>query len=430
LFHLSRALPEGNIPYSNQDDRPLCIVEDAQHCLLVTCYSVGIAVRVEFAVSDALRIEAVRRRSELKRFLAVPFRVYAGDPCWVPPLTFERLRHLDPGHNPFFANAEAAFWTALQDGMPVGRISAQIDRRHLDRYGDGAGFFGCIDAIDDPAVFDALFRTAETWLAGRGCRRALGPFSLSINDESGLLIDGFDTPPMLMMGHARPYFHDRISELGYRKAKDLLAYAYDFTRAPTPAFQRFVDKAAAESRLRFRAIDMRRYDAEIATVVDIFNDAWAENWGFLPFTHAEMRHLATTLKPLISAGDVAIGEVDGDAAAMAITVPNINEAIADLNGRLLPFGWLRLLWRLKVERLETVRLPLMGVRRCYQRGPFGTALTAGVIGRLRRYHVERGTKMAELSWILEDNRPMRTLIEMFGSRLYKTYRVFVKELAA
>ena len=377
----------------------------------------------------ALRVEPVRDRRALVRFLEMPKALYADDPNWVPPLLFERLHHLDVRKNPYFDHAEAAYWVACRDGRLVGRISAQADRAHLDLHDAATGHFGFLEAEDDPDVFRILLATAEDWLRERNLTRALGPFSLSINDESGLLIEGFETPPYLMMGHARPYYAHRLEQQGYTKAKDLIAYAYDLSTEPPATIRAFVDKAKAENDLRFRPMDKSRFGAELAMVVEIFNDAWSGNWGFLPFSEPEMRYLANNLKPLLRADDVAIAEIGGEPVAMAVSLPNVNEAIADLGGRLLPFGWAKLIWRLKVRGTKTARLPLMGVRRQYQGTPLTAALMLGVIDLIRVSHRARGTERSELSWILEDNRPTRRLIEKFGGRAYKTYRVYEKDLS-
>jgi hypothetical protein len=359
----------------------------------------------------------------------MPARLYAGDPRWVPPLLLERLGHLDPRRNPYFEHAEVAYWLAFRGERAVGRISAQLDRLHLERHADATGHFGFLEAEDDPEVFAALFETAERWLKRRGLRRATGPFTLSINDETGLLIAGFDTPPYLMMGHAPRYYGARVEAAGYLKAKDLIAYAFDVAAPPPPRARRVLERLSQGAALSFRPIDMRRFEAELETIVDIFNDAWSDNWSFLPMTPAEVRYLGRSLKPIVRAEHAWIGEVDGEPAAMTVTLPNLNEAIADLGGRLLPFGWAKLLWRLKVRGLRTARMPLMGVRRKYRGTARGAALALGVIEAVRSWHAAHGAREAELSWVVEDNRATHEIILMVGGRPYKTYRVYEKALA-
>jgi hypothetical protein len=378
--------------------------------------------------SGTLVIEPVTDRAGLRRFLKAPWPIYVDDPCWVPPLLFERLEHLDPRKNPYFDQAETAFWTARRGTASVGRISAQVNRAHLERHGDNTGHFGFLEGIDDAEVFAALLETAEGWLRERGLAHVVGPFSLSINDESGLLIEGFETPPYLMMGHARPYYARQLEAQGYRKAKDLIAFTSDMTAAPPPVVTATLAKLRGKANVNLRHLNMAHYRREIETIVDIFNDAWAENWGFIPMSPAEAAFLAKNLKPLITPEFVAIAEVGGEPAAIAVTLPNVNEAIADLDGRLLPFGWAKLLWRLKVKGTRTGRMPLMGVRRRYQNGPLGLALALGVIDAVRQYHQARGTKCGELSWVFEDNRPVRRIIEILGAKPHKTYRLYQKDL--
>ncbi len=380
------------------------------------------------AESADVVLEPVASRADLERFLEVPVGIYADDRAWIQPLQFERLEHLDPRKNPYFAAAEVSYWTARRGGRCVGRISAQVNRAHLERHRDLTGHFGFLDAIDDPKVFLALTAAAEAWLKGRGLERVVGPFSLSVNDESGLLVDGFDTPPYLMMGHARPYYARHLEACGYRKAADLIAYLYDLASEPPALATTTIEKLRREPAVRVRPLDMGRYREEIDTIAEIFNDAWADNWSFVPLSPPEIAFLAKNLRPLVSPGHAAIAELDGEPVAMAVTLPNVNEAIADLGGRLLPFGWAKLLWRLKVRGTETIRLPLMGVRRRFQNGPLGAALALGVIDRVRRFHASHGTKWAELSWVLEDNGRARRIIEMLGATPYKTYRMYEKEL--
>lgn len=380
--------------------------------------------------SDRLTVEAVESKRDLEAFLRVPWPIFADDPHWIPPLLLERRRHLSPKHNPWFEHGEARFWLARRGGQPVGRISAQIDYLRLQHHRDQAGNFGFLDAVDDGEVFAALLESAENWLRSRGMRQVIGPFSLSINDESGLLVEGFDHPPSMMMGHARPWYGPRLEEQGYRKVRDLIAYWVDPNQPFPASLMRLVESGIGEHKVTFRPLDISRYDEELRLIVDIFNDAWRDNWGFVPFTEAEIRHLAKSLRPLVGPEWICIGEVAGEPAAFAVTLPNINEAAADLDGRLFPFGIFKFLWRLKVTGTRTGRMPLMGVRKAYQKGVLGAALALGAIERLYRYHRNRGVVTgAELSWVLEENRPTRRLIEQLAARHYKTYRVYQKDLA-
>jgi hypothetical protein len=380
------------------------------------------------ATRPAVRVVAAAEGSEFRAFLGVPSRVFRNDPNWVPPLLTERRQALDRSKNPYFAHAEACYWVCYRDGRPVGRISAQIDRAYLDRHGDATGHFGLLDAEDDPQVFTVLLDTAEAWLRDCGMRRATGPFSLSINEESGLLVDGFDTPPMLMMGHARPYYQTRLEEAGYAKSKDLYAYIHDLDAAIPEPIARLLERLGSNPRIKLRSLNLARYQEELATALAIFNDAWCDNWGFVPLTEAEIAHAAASLKPLIREDLVWFADVDGEPVAMAVMLPNLNEAIADLGGRLLPFGWAKLLWRLK-RRMTTARVPLMGVRKAFTSSNLGGVLAFTVINAIREGAIRAGFRRVEMSWILEDNLPMRRILERIGSRQYKTYRIYEKALA-
>jgi hypothetical protein len=373
-------------------------------------------------------IQAVHDRADLKAFIGVTRALYAGDPAWVQPLTIERLDHLNAKKNPFLAQIEVAYWLLLFDGEPVGRISAQVDQAHLERYGDATGHFGFLEAIDDEAAFGLLLDTAATWLRLRGMERMTGPFSLSINDETGTLVEGFDTPPYFMMPHGRPYYDRRLREQGCLAVKDLLAYRFDVQAPFPPAAARLVERTRKTGGLVVRPLDMRRYTDEIRLIVDIFNDAWAENWGFVPFGEAQAQYLAKSIRPLVDAHCFAIAELDGEPVAMTVTLPNLNAAIADLDGRLLPLGWARLLWRLKVRGITSWRMPLMGLRRAWRGTLKGTAAALGVIEAVKTYHAGRGVTEGELGWVLEDNAAIQRIIEAVGGVPYKTYRVYEKAL--
>ena len=375
-----------------------------------------------------VRISAVADPAALDHFIRVPFRVFAADPAWIPPLILERRMLLSPSHNPYFRHARWQAFIAWRGSTPVGRISAQVDTLHLERYADATGFFGMLDAEDRPDTFAALFAAAEQWLREQGMRRVRGPFSLSINEETGLLVEGFDTPPVFMMGHARPYYATRIEAQGYRKAVDMFAYKIAADFAPSEVMARLV--AATARRVTVRPLDRKRFAAEIALLRDIFNDAWAENWGFVPFTAEEFHELGNNLRFLVDPGLIRIAEVDGEPAAFIVVIPNVNEAIRGLDGRLAPVGWAKLLWRLKVRHPATARVPLMGVRRKYQRTRLGPALAFLVIAAAQPRTLALGVKDVELSWILEDNAGMRSIIESIGGHAYKRYRVYERRLDA
>jgi hypothetical protein len=375
----------------------------------------------------SLTVRPAAGPKDISAFLTVPLPLYAGDKNWVAPLFLERKEHLDPRKNPYFRHAEVQLFLAERDGKAIGRISAQVDRLRLERHRDATGQFGFLEAPDDAQVFSALLDTAAQWLAQRGIKRMQGPFSFSINDETGLLIEGFDRPPAMMMGHARPYYGRRLEAAGFTKAKDVIAYDYD-ARKPMPrAMAQMVERAKA-SGLAIRPFSKKHLERDLAIVIDIFNDAWSGNWGFTPMTREEVAALGRNLKMLVKDDYIPIAEIGGEPVAMAVSLPDINGWIAGLGGRLVPFGWAKLIGHL-LRPPEAVRVPLMGVKRRFHGTPTGAALALGVIDAIRAYHSGRGTYRAELSWILEDNWPMRRIIEGLGGVAYKTYRVYQRDIA-
>jgi GNAT superfamily N-acetyltransferase len=377
-------------------------------------------------LSDGIVITAVHSKAELDRFISVAMRLGAADPAYVAPLRFERHEALS-AKNPFFAHAEVQFWLATRDGRDVGRISAQIDQLS-PHTSQGIGHFGMIAAEDDPAVFAALFKVAEDWLRQRGCRSALGPMNLSINEEVGLLVEGRETPPMFMMGHDAAHAGTQIEALGYARAKDIYAYICSVTDdLPAPILRRI--RKGPPQGVSLRRLDMKRLNEEVVTLTGILNDAWSGNWGFTPTTEAETKALADNLKLVIDPRLTWFAEVDGQAAGFIVLLPNLNEAIADLGGRLAPFGWAKLLWRLKVKGLKTGRVPLMGVKRAFAGSMRGQLLPFLLIDAAAQAARKLGYERYELSWILEDNLPMRRICDAGGAKIYKTYRVYQKALS-
>jgi hypothetical protein len=378
-------------------------------------------------VLEPLRVVAVKTAGDLRRFIKVPWRIYANEPNWVPPLLVEQ-RHLLTRKNPFFEHARAQYWIAYRGAQLVGRISAQVDDLHIERYEDATGHFGLLEAIDDGEVFASLLAAAESWLREQGMQRVIGPFNLSINGDIGLLVDGFDTPPMFLMSHGHPYYDARITARGYRKTKDVVAYLLDPTLKPPSVMVEAARRADSSGRIRIRPMRMAQLRDELKILSDVFNDAWSENWNFVPFTPAEFDDLGSSLKLFVPPEFVQIAEVDGQPAAMIVIVPNVGECIGDLDGRLLPFGWARLLWRLKRRGPRSARVALLGVRKEYHRSMMATALTFGLINAVRQPILDRHIERLELSWTLEDNHPMRRIKECLGARKYKTYRLYEKTL--
>lgn len=375
--------------------------------------------------NSSLHVKKVEGKSALNDFIRLVWPLYRDDPMWVPPLLLERRMQLSP-NNPYFEHAQFCSWIAFRNGNPVGRISAQIDELYLERYQNSTGFFGMLEAEDNAPTFRILLETAEAWLRKRGMQRISGPFNLSINQEPGLLVDGFDTPPSVMMGHAFPYYGHRIEENGYRKEKDLLAYLIESSFVDLDKIRSIADKT--KRRVSTRPLQKANFSRELQIIRDIFNDAWSENWGFTPFTDAEFEQLGKDLKLVVKEELVSIAEVNGEPAAFLVVLPNLNEVIGDLDGRLLPFGWMKMLWRLKVKYPKTARIPLMGVRRRYHDSLLGAALAFAVIAAILEPAIRLGINAMELSWILEDNMAMRNIIESISGRVYKTYRIYDKKL--
>jgi len=373
---------------------------------------------------SAITVVPVDSAALKQRFIRLPARLHAGDPNWITPLDMERNEALSPKHNPLFAHTDVQLWLALRDGRDIGRISAQVNRDATD----GVGHFGMLAAENDAELIKLLFDTAESWLKARGMREALGPFSLSINEETGLLIKGHDTPPMLMMGHDRDYLAGHIEALGYAKAKDVFAYLSDITK-PLPAAIVNLMKRPLPDTFKLRHMDFKHYRRDIESISAIFNDAWAANWRFEPLTAADTDHLAKAMRPILNEKLVWFVDVAGEPAGFGVCLPNINEAIADLDGKLLPFGWAKLLWRLKISGVKSARVPLMGIKRKYATGFVGAVLPFLIIDAMRTEARQLGYERAELSWILEDNLPMRRINESLGGVAYKTYRVYRKALA-
>ncbi|ARO89013.1 N-acetyltransferase [Nitrosospira lacus] len=358
-------------------------------------------------------------------FIDIPWRIYADDPMWVPPLRLERRLHFSR-FNPFFKHGEWQAWIAYRNNQPVGRISAQIDQLHRERYGADTGHFGLLEGIDDTEVFAALVRTAEEWLAARHTRHISGPFNLSINQECGVLVEGFDTPPMVMMPHSRAWYGKLLEEQGYQPLKDLLAYWAEIDHKMPRLMSNVIERFSKQVRLRKLRRD--KFDEEMEILRDIFNDAWSENWGFVPFTEAEFAELGSSLRLLVPDEFIQIAEVDGRPAAFMAGLPNLNEIFAELNGSLFPFGWIRMIKYLKSRGVRTGRIPLMGVRKQFQSSPIGMALAIMVIDAPRQAGLSRGIQAVELSWILEDNKAMRGILDYLGCRQYKRYRIFGKTL--
>ncbi len=371
-------------------------------------------------------VTPVSGKRDLDAFIKLPWRLYAGNPNWTPPLLRLQGELFSSKHNPFFQHADVQLFLARRDGEVVGRISAQIDHEHNRYHNEHTGFFGFFESEDDPAITEVLLSTAETWLRDRGMERVRGPLSFSINGESGFLVEGFDLPAQILMPYTLPHYLGLVEQCGYAKVQDL--YAWRWGAQPVP---RGPAKIVAELRARpevtVRRASIRRFDQEVRTILDIFNEAWSENWGFVPATAAEAKQMASDLRLIVDPNIVPFVEIGGKPAGVALAVPNLNEAIHDLDGKLFPFGFLKLIWRLKVRRVKTGRLILLGVKKEYRTRRYA-GLAYLLCDEIYRGAAERGYKWAEFGWTLEDNKLMNSMIMRVGCERYKTYRVYEKAL--
>jgi hypothetical protein len=383
------------------------------------------------ARGSPIEVTALRGRRDRNRFVDLPYRLYRDDPNWVPPLRRDMHRLLDRRRNPFFDHGEACFWLAWRDGVPVGRISAQINHLHLATHRDETGNFGLLEAIDDQAVFTALQRAAENWLRERGMRRILGPYSLSMNDDIGVLVSGFETPPMVGMPYTPPYYAGRLVAEGYAKAKDLHALRValaDVVTTHLDHLERVTARLRAEGRIAVRPLDPARFAEEMRLALDIYNEAWTQNWGFLPVTEREAKQIIDQLAPVLPPQSVVFALADGEPAAMLVALPNLNELVADLDGRLFPINWLKLLWRLRFRKPKTARVMLTGVRQRYRRSALSMALVTMMLAQILEAARRAKIEMVEFSWILEDNKPSLEGCHAIGAQLAMLYRIYAKAL--
>jgi hypothetical protein len=363
-----------------------------------------------------------------KAFVDFAWEVYRDDPAWVPPLKDEVHGLLNPKKNPWFEHARAQLFLALRGERVVGRISAQVDELVLEHMGAGTGQWGMFEALDGEAAAE-LIGTAENWLRAQGMTRALGPFSLSIWDEPGLEIEGFAEAPTVMMGHHRPQYEGWVEAAGYRKAKDLLTYEVDIAHWDDPLINRLIAAGERNPKIRIRKVDKSRFDEEARTILNLLNDAWSDNWGFVPLTESEIAYAGKKLKPIIYEELVRVAEYDGQAVAFMITIPDMNELIRDLDGKLFPFGWAKLLWRLRHPKTRRARVPLMGVAKKLHHTRLASQLAFMLIEFTRRDVVRNfGVTIGEFGWILEDNKGMLSIAELPGARVNHRFRIYEKGL--
>ncbi len=376
---------------------------------------------------SSVEIRPVRSRRELKRFVKVPFHLHREHPQWVPPLIYERMQFLDRGRNPWFEHGEAEYFLAERDGEPVGRITAQVDRGWDEVQGGKDGMFGFFETVDDREVAAALLGAAEDWVGERGRQRLLGPMDFTTNDEVGLLIEGFELRPMILQNWHPPFYKDLLDGLGYGKAMDLLMWYLELGKLKegdqfAPEIHAAAEKALRDEGIAIRNIDKGNLREEMRRFSEVYNEAWADNWGFVPATDAEIEFHAKLLKQVIDEDWGFIAEKDDETVGVAFTLPDINQALARTGGRLLPFGWLKFL--LAKRKIDRVRVFALGVKNEYRH--------SGVAAGLYLKHLEAaspdGVPGGETGWILETNEPMNRAMEGMGGTVVKRYRIYEKAI--
>jgi GNAT superfamily N-acetyltransferase len=371
-----------------------------------------------------IEIKTVSRNKELKTFIKFPWQIYKNDSSWVPPLIMDRKKLLDRDHNPFFQHAEMDLFLAYRDGKLVGRNAAIINHNHNKFHNDKTGFFGFFESVDDEEVSTKLMDHAAAWLKERGYDKILGPCNPSTNDEVGCLIEGFDTPPYIKMCHNPPYYPNLMEKYGMKKAKDLYAWHLDVRETEIPEKLFRVSEAAINKfKVKIRNVRLKDLKNELTLIREVYNNAWSKNWGFVPFTEEEITHAADDLKQIAWEELLLLAEINGRPVGFSITLPNINEILIKIrNGKLFPFGLFKLLRGMK--KIKNVRVVILGIIKEYQHIGFGAVFYLESLKRAKAMGLNGG----EMSWILEDNVPMNKAIELVGSDLYKTYRLYEKAL--
>ncbi len=378
-------------------------------------------------------ITPVSGKADRKAFLDLAYRLNASDPCWVPPLRMEAEELITPGKNPFFDHANVQLFLARRNGAVVGRISAHIDHLAIGMdasqgMGPGTGNWGLLEA-EDEAVAKALIGHAEAWLRQKGMTRVLAPLSMSIWEEPGQLVKGFDQAPTVMMGHQPERYRHYIEALGYQTAKTLNTYELDILNEFPPLIQRIIQSGEKNAKIRIRNVDKSKFDEEAALILDILNDAWSDNWGFVPFSDAEIKYAGKKFKPIVREDLIMVAEYEGEPVAFMMTLPDLNEVLKPMGGKLFPFNWAKLLLWLRKPKVRTMRVPLMGVRKRLQSSRMASQLAFMMIEYIRRNAIrEYGATRGEIGWILEDNQGMNAIAEAINSTVNKSYVIYDKPL--
>ena len=370
---------------------------------------------------EGVEVVAVDSKKALKQFVELPFSLHRDDPHWVPPLRIAVKELLDRKKHPFYLDAEAEFFLARRGENVVGRVAAIVDKAHNRFHGENAGFFGFFECVNDPVVAGALLSQARQWVSGRGAQFLRGPVNPSTNYECALLVDGFDSDPMVMMTYNPPYYPALMDQLGLRKAKDLFAYSHDARNIDSPKINRIADRVVRNSGVTIRPINMKDFEAEVARVWEVYGastGAWAHNWGFVPMSQAEFAAMGKEMKMIVKPELVLIGEVAGKVVGFALALPDVNQALKHARGNLLPTGLLKILYYQRL--IKSVRVLALGVVEEYR----ASGLAAGFYATLVRNARKLGYEACEMSWVLEDNVLMNRSLEVMGAKRYKTYRIY------
>jgi GNAT superfamily N-acetyltransferase len=358
-------------------------------------------------------------------FIRLPWHLYRGAPNWVPPLISERKRHLDKGRNPFFEHAEAEYFIAWRGDRPVGRITAHVDHRFSEFQDNRWGLFGFFECERDPDVAAALLDRAEAWLRERGRDRMVGPMDFTTNHECGLLVEGHEFAPQILENWHHPYYRALVEDQGLTKAMDLYKWEINPAHRPQvfPILNELADRLGPEHGIRLRRMRKRDFKTEVRRFVGVYNEAWSSNWGFAPLTDAELDHMAKELKPVLDEDFACVAETAaGEVAGVSLSLPDFNQVLAGLNGRLLPFGWARALRQ--VRRIDEIRVFVLGVKPAFQHTGIAAALYRDVWDAVER----RAIKRTETGWILEINEPMNRAMEALAGRIIKRYRIYERRL--
>lgn len=368
--------------------------------------------------SRSIEIQPVISRRQLQAFVKFPWKVYQNDRLWVPPLIGQQKAYFNPQKNPFYDHSQVQLFLALRNGRIAGRIASVVNHNHNEFHQEKVGFFGFFECLNDYAVAEKLLDEAKAWLLQRGMETMRGPANFSSNDEWGMLVDGFDSSPMLMMTYNPRHYLYFMDRYGLAKAKDLYAYRMFTKDGISDRLRRMAEKIQQREGLNIRPLNLKDFASELERVRVVYNQAWSKNWGFVPMTEREFDYLAKNLKPLVVPELVLMAEVNGEPAGFSLTLPDYNQALKRINGRLFPFGLIKLWWCSR--KIDCVRILVMGVVPKYQR----RGIDALFYIKTFDAGAARGVKWGEMSWILEDNEMMKRALETMGAKVYKTYRIY------